>query len=108
MEKHGSEQQNFRKNGKIIQMADLEKIVRLGCILCRSQGVATTDSPVEVHHVRRFGGKRKNAPIVPLCAIHHRLGNTSYHALGAKGFERYWGISPEELVERTNALLEKN
>lgn len=82
------------------------QVARLGCILCRQLDVKEiNDSPTEIHHVRRFGGKRENAPIIPLCANHHRLGNNSYHALGAKGFEKYWGISPEELIEKTKELL---
>jgi hypothetical protein len=81
------------------------KLARLGCILCRQNGINETDYEVEIHHLRRFGGKRDLAPAIPLCAYHHRLGNTSYHSLGAKGFESYWGISPEELLEKTNELL---
>lgn len=82
------------------------KVARLGCILCRQLQVKKVeDSPTEIHHVRRFGGKRENAPIIPLCATHHRLGNSSYHALGAKGFTKYWGISPEELIEKVKELL---
>jgi len=83
------------------------KLARLGCILCRQQGVETTDTEVEMHHIRRYGGKRNLAPVIPLCAYHHRLGDSSYHALGAKGFTSYWGISPEELIEKTNDLLQK-
>ena len=83
-----------------------EAVARLGCILCRQLDVKEiNDSPTEIHHVRRYGGKRSQAPIVGLCAYHHRLGDKSYHALGAKGFESYWGISPEELVEKTKELL---
>jgi hypothetical protein len=81
------------------------KLARLGCVLCKRNGIAETDSPVEIHHVRRFGGKRNLAPAIPLCAIHHRLGNTSIHSLGAKGFIKYWGISPEDLIDDTNKLL---
>lgn len=81
------------------------KLARLGCILCRQNGINDTDTPVEIHHVRRYGGKRTLAPAIPLCAYHHRLGDFSYHALGAKGFSAYWGISPEELVEKTLKLL---
>ena len=83
------------------------KIARLGCILCRQHGINTTDTPVEMHHVRRYGGKRSQAPVIGLCAYHHRLGDNSYHSLGAKGFTSYWGISPEELIEKTNDLLQK-
>ena len=83
------------------------KLARLGCILCKQHGINTTDTPTEIHHVRRFGGKRSLAPAIGLCAYHHRLGDNSYHALGAKGFEKYWGISPEMLLEKTNELLQE-
>lgn len=83
-----------------------DKVARLGCILCRQLQVKEiNDSPTEIHHIRRFGGKRSLAEVVGLCAYHHRLGDNSYHALGAKGFEKYWGISPEQLVEKTKELL---
>jgi len=83
-----------------------DKVARLGCILCRQLQVKEiNDSPTEIHHVRRYGGKRSQAPIIGLCVYHHRLGDNSYHALGAKGFEKYWGISPEELIEKTKELL---
>jgi hypothetical protein len=45
--------------------------------------------------------------VIGLCAYHHRLGDNSYHALGAKGFERYWGVSPEELIKKTKELLDE-
>jgi len=82
------------------------KLARLGCILCKQIGIREIeDSPVEMHHVRRFGGKRENAPVIPLCAWHHRLGDTAVHQLGAKGFAAYWGFTQEELVEKTRDLL---
>jgi hypothetical protein len=81
------------------------KLARLGCILCRQNGIETTDTETEMHHVRRYGGKRSLAPVIPLCAYHHRLGDTSIHSLGAKGFTKYWGHSPESLVEKTQDLL---
>ena len=83
-----------------------EKLARLGCILCRQNGIREIeDSPVEIHHLRINGGLRKNAPAIPLCAWHHRLGNTSVHLLGNKGFTKYWGISQEELLEKVNKIL---
>ena len=91
------------------QIKHYGKLARLGCILCRQLEVKNIDdSPVEIHHVRRFGGKRNNAEAIPLCAFHHRLGNTSYHSLGAKGFTKYWGLSPEELIQKTKELLNDN
>lgn len=83
-----------------------DKVARLGCILCRQLQIKEIDdSPTEIHHIRRFGMPRNQAEVIPLCAIHHRLGNTSYHSLGAKGFTKYWGYSPEELIEKTKELL---
>jgi hypothetical protein len=84
------------------------KLARYGCILCKQQEVRyLEDSPTEMHHIRRYGGKRTNAPVIPLCAYHHRLGDSSIHALGHKGFEKYWGFTEEDLLEKINDLLQK-
>ena len=81
------------------------QLARYGCILCKQLEVRNIDdSPTEMHHIRRFGGKRSLAPVIPLCAIHHRLGNSSVHHLGHKGFAKYWGFSEEDLLEKLNAL----
>ena len=88
------------------QRKHYDKIARLGCILCQHLGYGPT--PCEIHHIRRFGGKRSNAPAIPLCAWHHRLDSrTSVHGLGHKGFTKYWGLSEEDLLERLNDLLQK-
>ena len=82
------------------------RLARYGCILCKQQEVRNLeDSPTEMHHIRRFGGKRENAPVIPLCAYHHRLGNSSVHLLGNKGFEKYWGMSQYDLLEKVERLL---
>jgi hypothetical protein len=82
------------------------KLARLGCILCKQLGVREVeDSPTEMHHVRRFGGKRRLAPVIPLCATHHRLGDSSVHQLGSKGFSAYWGLTQEDLVDKVRELL---
>jgi hypothetical protein len=80
-----------------------DKIARLGCILC-SEVLGIKGSPAELHHIRRFGGKRSTSPVIPLCPEHHR-GNTGVHGLGAKGFERKWGTSQEELLEQVNQRI---
>jgi hypothetical protein len=86
------------------------KLARLGCILCRQIDVRNIeDSPTEIHHIRRYGGKRSLAPTIPLCAWHHRLDSrTSIHGLGHKGFTKFWGFSEEDLLEKTNQLLNDN
>jgi hypothetical protein len=56
------------------------RIAEWGCILCRHKEVY--DTPAEIHHIRN-GGKRENAPVIPLCPEHHRgdvieLSNINY------------------------------
>jgi len=78
----------------------------LGCILCRHLGYG--QSPAEIHHIRRFGGKRDNCKVIPLCTEHHR-GNTGVHGLGHKGFDKHYGITEMELwTESEQVLHEKN
>ena len=74
----------------------------IGCILCRHLGYGPT--PAEIHHIRRFGGKRDNAECIPLCPEHHR-GNTGVHGLGHKGFEKRYGITEMELRDSATKIL---
>jgi hypothetical protein len=80
-----------------------DKIARLGCILCSSV-LGFEGSPAELHHIRRFGGKRATSPVIPLCPEHHR-GGTGVHGLGAKGFENKWCVTQEGLLELVNQRL---
>ena len=82
----------------------LDKVARVGCMLCRT-AFGIKDSAAEIHHIRRFGGKRSASPVIPLCPEHHR-GNTGIHGLGAKGFEAKWGITQETLLAQLNELLD--
>jgi hypothetical protein len=82
------------------------KLARLGCILCRQNGIAETDTEVEIHHIRRYGNPRRLCEAIPLCMWHHRLADTSVHQLGKKSFSRYWGLSEEDLLEKTRELLD--
>lgn len=81
-----------------------DKVARLGCILCLYLGYKGT--PCEIHHIRRFGGKRDNAPVIGLCVEHHR-GNTGVHGMGRKAFESHYGISEETLLELTNKFIQE-
>jgi hypothetical protein len=84
----------------------LNQIAELGCILC-SEVLGIEGTPAELHHVRRYGAKRSASPVMPLCPIHHRLGNDSFHQLGIGGFERKWQVSCEELLEQVSKRLGK-
>ena len=81
-----------------------ENIARLGCSLCRHLGYGET--PCEIHHIRRFGGKRSLSEVIGLCPEHHR-GNTGIHGLGRKGFERTYNLTENTLLEETKHLLKK-
>jgi len=85
----------------------LNKIAELGCILCSEVLGIEGGSPAEIHHVRRYGAKRSTSPVLPLCPIHHRLGNDSLHHLGISAFEQKWQISCERLLERVSQKLGK-
>jgi hypothetical protein len=79
-----------------------DRIAKLGCSLCRFLEYGET--PAEIHHIRRYGGKRSLAEVIPLCPEHHR-GNTGLHGLGRKGFYKQYGIDEEYLLEKTLELL---
>ena len=82
------------------------RLARLGCILCKQIGVRETeDTAVEMHHCRRFGMPRHLSPVIPLCAFHHRLGDTSIHLAGSRKFTSYWGYSQEDLIDKVRELL---
>jgi hypothetical protein len=85
------------------QRKHYERLAALGCILCRSLGYK--DTPTEIHHIRRHGMKRDNAPVIGLCPEHHR-GNTGVHGLGRKAFAKRYGVTEEDLLEVTTKLLE--
>ena len=78
------------------------KISELGCSLCRYLQLGET--PAELHHIRR-GGVRSKSPVIPLCTFHHRGSNTSIHGMGRKRFEQEYGITEEQLLEKTESLI---
>jgi hypothetical protein len=85
------------------QKAHYDKIARLGCSLCRFV-LKIEDSACHLHHIRR-AGKRKDAPVIGLCPIHHQGSNTGIHGLGRKAFEELYSTTEEELLEKTLEIL---
>lgn len=86
---------------KIAERDYLSKVASLGCIICG--GIA------EIHHIRTgqgMGKKSSNFEVIPLCPNHHRNGGygIAFHA-GKKAFEAKYGTQ-QELMDKTNALLE--
>lgn len=87
------------------QKAHYDKVARQGCVLCRVLGYGET--PAEIHHIRRNGGKRDDAPVIGLCPEHHR-GSTGVHGMGRKAFAVRHGFTEEDLLLHLQAFLERN
>jgi len=85
----------------------LSKVADLGCIICYRLGYAGT--PSEIHHVRGLGlgmGVRSSHyDTLPLCPEHHR-GNTGYHGMGRKAFERQYKVTEHELLKQVKEMLD--
>jgi hypothetical protein len=79
-----------------------KKLARIGCILCLHLERGYTEP--QMHHIRKYGGKRDNAPTIPLCFNHH-TGGEGVHYMGRKRFESHFQITQEELLEMTEKLL---
>lgn len=81
------------------------KVAELGCILCKHLNLGET--PAELHHPRTgtgAGRKSSNMDVIPLCPEHHR-GNSGLHGMGRKAFERYYGITELQLMEKVQECL---
>ena len=61
---------------------------------------------VEIHHIRRFGEKRKHSKIAPLCVNHHR-GVDGIHTLGKKEWERRFMTQDAMLLKTYEMLAER-
>ena len=83
------------------QKQHYQRIVDLGCILCKKLGYEGTIP--ECHHIRR-AGIRDKSPVIGLCPMHHR-GSFGVHGMGRKAFERHHETTEEELLAMTMELL---
>ena len=83
------------------QRKHYEKLAELGCSLCRHLKYGET--PCEIHHIRH-AGRRDAAPVIGLCPEHHR-GNTGVHGMGRKAFAVKYGVTEEDLLAQTEALI---
>lgn len=83
------------------ERAHLDKISRLGCIVCRMLGLG--DTPCEIHHIRigqGIGMRASNFNAIGLCPWHHRLGGhgEAIHA-GQESWEKKFGTESELLTK---------
>lgn len=78
----------------------LDKVGGLPCCVCGKQ-------PVELHHIRTNKGMSVRAShyeVLPLCTGCHR-GDLGLHGLGRKAFEKKYGITELELLEKVRTAL---
>lgn len=83
-----------RKTKSKLEQQHMDKVARLGCIICGN-------SEVHLHHIRYkglgMGRKSTNFEVIPLCQPHHQ-GSFSVHG-SPKEFEQKYGTQ-KELLER--------
>lgn len=74
------------------------KVAALGCCICKT--------PNEVHHKTGGGMAKKSDQVMPLCPLHHRLGNkgVAIHA-GVETWEEIHGTQ-DYWIKQTQELLD--
>lgn len=82
----------------------MERVAGLPCVICYFKLGQQTYS-CEAHH-NGEASDRDNWATVPLCHEHHQ-GPTGIHGLHRRGFYKFWKISEQWLLARTNELLAK-
>lgn len=87
----------------------MDKVVQLGCIVCRNKGFYNT--PAEIHHIE---GKTKDQAhffVLPLCFQHHRQGGKDEPFISRhpykKRFIQAYG-SEEDLLKQVKGLIDEN
>ena len=93
----GAMKRKSRPGPTVAEHRFLDAMAAQGCILCRHLGYPGT--PAEIHHLRAgmgAGQRNNNQTVIPLCPEHHR-GNTGYHGLGRRVFERTYGVTEMDL-----------
>jgi len=88
-----------------VEKQHMNRVAEIGCILCKHLGLGET--PCELHHPRTGTGAGRRAShfdVIGLCPEHHR-GNSGLHGMGRKAFEKYYGITELELLEKVTECL---
>lgn len=82
-----------------------DRLVSLGCMVCRILFPWLEPATPELHHMRQGGwGKGDYKTLIPLCPEHHR-GKTGVHGLGTKGFVSHYGFTQQELLDQALELI---
>jgi hypothetical protein len=87
------------------EKSHMGRVAEIGCILCKQISLGETQA--ELHHPRTGTGAGRRAShfdVIPLCPEHHR-GNSGLHGMGRKAFEKYYGITELQLLEKVTECL---
>ena len=87
------------------EKAHKQRLAEIGCMVCRRRHGNHEPGPVQLHHLRAGGwGKGDYTTLIPLCWEHH-MGDTGVHGMGTKAFERYHGVTQQELLNDAKGLM---
>jgi hypothetical protein len=64
----------------------MDKVARLGCVVCRRLGYGET--PAQLHHVAEGSGLRSDFAVAPLCEEHH-TGESGFHTRGPEFLKQF-------------------
>lgn len=89
----------------------LDRISRIGCIVCRNLDYPADGQEVAIHHLRAgmgVGMRAKDLDSIPLCPLHHQLGGygVAIHA-GQKYWEELYGTELELLSQVQSIVKDK-
>lgn len=82
----------------------MESVAGLACLICLFK-LGKKTYGCEVHHAGD-AEERSDWAVVPLCPEHHR-GATGVHGMHRRPFERFWKVTPVQMLAWTNQLLAK-
>ena len=86
----------------------MDKVVQLGCIVCRNKGFLNT--PAEIHHVKGKTIENAHLFVLPLCFNHHRQGGMEEPFISRhpykKRFIQAYGTE-EQLLEQVKGLIDE-
>jgi hypothetical protein len=77
------------------QPKHVARVAGMGCLVCKQ--------PAVVHHVTELGHGRitkDDRYVVPLCALHHNMGNDSIHLLGSNA--RFYEVHGIDLAKEAD------
>lgn len=83
---------------KPVRIRDKVYLGYIRLLPCVLNGISKCEGKVEAMHVISKGAGGGDHLVAPGCAGHHRVFGKSVHRMGAKSFDRYYGICLADLA----------